>query len=88
MTGYDRSWDCRVCGDHQTSVCWPRVFVCDKCLRPLANRICREVLKTNLGPGIDESYFTNRAYDYAEALLGRSQKPVNQKGAEYGYEQS
>ncbi len=71
MTGYTRKWDCRICGDPQESIDYPRVEVCERCIRPLANRLCRETLKTDLGPGIDEHYFVEKADEYAAILLKR-----------------
>lgn len=73
MTHYSRFWTCRTCGNNQESMCYPSVYVCERCIRPLANKLCRETLKTDLGPGIDDDYFLRRAYDYAEILLGRKQ---------------
>lgn len=72
MTHYTPEYKrCRVCGERREGTEDYRVAVCARCIRPLANKICQEVLKADLGPGIDENYFVRRAYGYAEILLGR-----------------
>lgn len=71
MTGYTTFWNCRTCGKRQESISGPQVHVCESCIHPLASKLCWEMLKVPLGPGIDEDYFVRRAYDYAETLLGR-----------------
>lgn len=71
MAGYSKFWNCRTCGKRYESMNYPRPFVCEKCIKPLASRLCFEILKAPLGPGIDEDYFNRRAYEYAELLLGR-----------------
>lgn len=59
-----------MCGASQQTVDYPRVYVCNRCLRPLANRLCQETLRTDLAPGIDEYYFVSKAREYAELLIG------------------
>lgn len=68
MTHYHSSWDCLICGRETADN--SRIEVCETCVRRLASQLCREMLSHPLGPGIDETYFMNRAYDYAETLFG------------------
>lgn len=58
---------------------YPSVYVCERCIRPLASHLCQEMLKTPLGPGIDETYFVERAYRYALLILGKNQLAPERK---------
>lgn len=72
MTGYTRLWDCLVCAEPQESIDWPKVEVCEACLRPLASLLCWEALRVKIGSeGVDTDHWVRKAQGYAERLYAR-----------------
>ena len=63
-------WVCRVCHLPQRSA---DIYVCDRCIRPLMDKLCREMFKVDLAAShVHESYFKTKAYDYAKVLFGKT----------------
>ena len=73
MAGYTSRWTCRICGTAAESIDGPGVEVCDECVRPLAEKLCRDALGHGLGTlGVDSRYWYARAYVYVGLLFKRA----------------
>jgi hypothetical protein len=77
MTGYTRHWDCRICLDPQETMDYPNTPVCERCLRPVAERMCANVRgQTLMGEGIDVDYWMAKASRLVLVLMQRwKQRP-------------
>lgn len=62
MTGYTRKWTCVVCDTKQESIDYPKMCVCDSCLRPVAQLICKDEIGVPLDTaGVDQEFWMRKA---------------------------
>lgn len=73
MSVYTAKWTCWICVEPQETMGRPiGPEVCEKCLRPLADRLCRDELGNDVTlarRGIDEEYWMRQARGVAVVLL-------------------
>jgi hypothetical protein len=73
---YSRHWDCWVCAESQESIDTPKVEVCERCLEPVANKLCQDRLSTDIWQdGVDKAYWMRLADDMI-APMWRRRKAV------------
>jgi predicted amidophosphoribosyltransferase len=76
VAGYSSVWDCRICKDRQETMDTPKMQVCEDCLRPVADYLCRaELGKPPNTPGVDEQYWLIRANAVIFPLMRRWKNP-------------
>jgi hypothetical protein len=72
VSAESRHWPCRVCKEPQETIDTPRLQVCDRCLWPVANLLCRDALGVNPDhTGVDREHWMRAADRVVGPMLER-----------------